>query len=46
MSTAKASVSVDQDERALGRIEFVESGGVKTSDPEVVPGVEPPHAEG
>jgi succinate dehydrogenase / fumarate reductase, iron-sulfur subunit len=35
-----------QGEHALGRIEFAEQAGVKTSDPEVQPGVEPPPAEG
>jgi hypothetical protein len=35
-----------QGEHALGRIEFSEQAGVKTSDPEVRPGVEPPPAEG
>jgi succinate dehydrogenase iron-sulfur subunit len=40
------AAGIVQGERALGRIEFLESEGVKTSDPEVQPGVEPPHAEG
>jgi succinate dehydrogenase / fumarate reductase iron-sulfur subunit len=35
-----------QGEHALGRIEFAEEAGTKTSDPEVRPGVEPPQAEG
>jgi succinate dehydrogenase / fumarate reductase iron-sulfur subunit len=40
------ALGIVQGEHALGRIEFAEEGGVKTSDPEVQPGVEPPHAEG
>jgi succinate dehydrogenase / fumarate reductase iron-sulfur subunit len=40
------ALGIVQGEHALGRIEFAEDGGVKTSDPEVQPGVEPPHAEG
>jgi succinate dehydrogenase iron-sulfur subunit len=40
------AAGIVQGEHALGRIEFLESQGVKTSDPEVQPGVEPPHAEG
>jgi succinate dehydrogenase iron-sulfur subunit len=40
------ALGIVQGEHALGRIEFAESEGVKTSDPEVRPGVEPPHAEG
>ncbi len=40
------ALGIVQGEHALGRIEFVESAGVKASDPEVRPGVEPPHAEG
>jgi succinate dehydrogenase / fumarate reductase iron-sulfur subunit len=40
------ALGIVQGERALGRIEFVESAGAKTNDPEAVPGVEPPHAEG
>ena len=35
-----------QGEHALGRIEFEEAAGAKVTDPEVRPGVEPPHAEG
>jgi succinate dehydrogenase iron-sulfur subunit len=40
------ALGIVQGEHALGRIEFTEQAGVKTSDPEVQPGVEPPHAEG
>jgi succinate dehydrogenase / fumarate reductase, iron-sulfur subunit len=40
------ALGIVQGEHALGRIEFAEEHGVKTSDPEVRPGVEPPHAEG
>ncbi len=40
------ALGIVQGERALGRIEFTEAGGVKVNDPEVLPGVEPPHAEG
>ena len=40
------ALGIVQGEHALGRIEFVEAAGVKTNDPEVQPGVEPPHAEG
>jgi succinate dehydrogenase / fumarate reductase iron-sulfur subunit len=40
------AAGIVQGEHALGRIEFKESEGVHTSDPEVRPGVEPPHAEG
>jgi succinate dehydrogenase / fumarate reductase, iron-sulfur subunit len=40
------ALGIVQGEHALGRIEFAEKAGVKTSDPEVQPGVEPPHAEG
>jgi succinate dehydrogenase / fumarate reductase, iron-sulfur subunit len=40
------ALGIVQGEHALGRIEFVEESGVKTSDPEVQPGVEPPPAEG
>src|SRR5207244_1062856 len=40
------ALGIVQGEHALGRIEFAEQAGVKTSDPEVRPGVEPPHAEG
>ena len=40
------AAGIVQGEHALGRIEFRESEGVHTSDPEVRPGVEPPHAEG
>jgi len=40
------ALGIVQGEHALGRIEFAEQAGVKTSDPEVQPGVEPPHAEG
>jgi hypothetical protein len=42
----QGALGIVQGEHALGRIEFAESEGVKTSDPEVRPGVEPPHAEG
>jgi succinate dehydrogenase / fumarate reductase iron-sulfur subunit len=40
------ALGIVQGEHALGRIEFAEKAGVKTSDPEVRPGVDPPHAEG
>jgi succinate dehydrogenase / fumarate reductase, iron-sulfur subunit len=40
------ALGIVQGEHALGRIEFAEEHGAKTSDPEVRPGVEPPHAEG
>jgi succinate dehydrogenase / fumarate reductase, iron-sulfur subunit len=40
------AAGIVQGEHALGRIEFAEEHGTKTSDPEVRPGVEPPHAEG
>ncbi|MDQ4030389.1 MAG: 2Fe-2S iron-sulfur cluster-binding protein [Actinomycetota bacterium] len=40
------ALGIVQGEHALGRIEFAEEHGTKTSDPEVRPGVEPPHAEG
>jgi hypothetical protein len=40
------ALGIVQGEHALGRIEFAEQAGVKTSDPEVRPGVEPPRAEG
>jgi len=40
------ALGIVQGEHALGRIEFNEQAGVKTSDPEVQPGVEPPPAEG
>ena len=40
------ALGIVQGEHALGRIEFNEQAGVKTSDPEVRPGVEPPPAEG
>jgi len=40
------ALGIVQGEHALGRIEFTEQAGVKTSDPEVQPGVEPPPAEG
>jgi succinate dehydrogenase iron-sulfur subunit len=40
------AAGIVQGEHALGRIEFTEEAGVKTSDPEVQPGVEPPPAEG
>jgi succinate dehydrogenase / fumarate reductase, iron-sulfur subunit len=40
------ALGIVQGEHALGRIEFAEKHGVKTSDPEVQPGVEPPPAEG
>ena len=40
------ALGIVQGERALGRIEFTEEAGVKASDPEIQPGVEPPHAEG
>src|SRR6266545_813037 len=40
------ALGIVQGEHALGRIECAEQAGVKTSDPEVQPGVEPPPAEG
>jgi succinate dehydrogenase / fumarate reductase iron-sulfur subunit len=40
------ALGIVQGEHALGRIEFHEKAGVETSDPEVQPGVEPPHAAG
>jgi succinate dehydrogenase / fumarate reductase iron-sulfur subunit len=40
------AAGIVQGEHALGLIEFVEQAGVKTHDPEVRPGVEPPNAEG
>jgi succinate dehydrogenase / fumarate reductase iron-sulfur subunit len=40
------ALGIVQGEHALGRIEFTEQAGVKANDPEVQPGVEPPHAEG
>ena len=40
------ALGIVQGEHALGRIEFTEQAGVKTSDPEVQPGAEPPPAEG
>jgi succinate dehydrogenase / fumarate reductase iron-sulfur subunit len=40
------ALGIVQGEHALGRIEFAEEHGAHTSDPEVRPGVEPPHAEG
>src|SRR5712691_11590040 len=40
------ALGIVQGEHALGRIEFAEQAAVKTSDPEVRPGIEPPHAEG
>ena len=40
------ALGIVQGEHALGRIEFAEQAGVKTSDPEVRRGVEPPPAEG
>jgi hypothetical protein len=40
------ALGIVQGEHALGRIEFTEQAGVKASDPEVQPGVEPPPAEG
>ena len=40
------ALGIVQGEHALGRIEFTEQAGVKTNDPEVQPGVEPPPAEG
>jgi succinate dehydrogenase / fumarate reductase iron-sulfur subunit len=40
------ALGIVQGEHALGRIEFSEQAGVKTGDPDVQPGVEPPHAEG
>jgi succinate dehydrogenase / fumarate reductase iron-sulfur subunit len=42
----EGAAGIVQGEHALGRIEFTEEAGVKTSDPEVQPGVEPPQAEG
>jgi hypothetical protein len=40
------ALGIVQGEHALGRIEFSEAAGTKVLDPEVLPGVEPPHAEG
>jgi len=40
------ALGIVQGEHALGRIEFTEAAGVKESDPEIRPGVEPPAAEG
>jgi succinate dehydrogenase / fumarate reductase iron-sulfur subunit len=40
------ALGIVQGEHALGRIEFAEEHGTKTSAPEVRPGAEPPHAEG
>ena len=40
------ALGIVQGEHALGRIEFTEAAGVKATDPEVQPGVEPPPAEG
>jgi succinate dehydrogenase / fumarate reductase, iron-sulfur subunit len=40
------ALGIVQGEHALGRIEFAEEHGTKTSGPEVQPGVEPPPAEG
>ena len=40
------ALGIVQGEHALGRIEFAEQHGVKTGDPEIQPGVEPPPAEG
>src|SRR5437870_5595240 len=40
------ALGIVQGEHALGRIEFTEEAGMKSSDPEIQPGVEPPHAEG
>jgi succinate dehydrogenase / fumarate reductase iron-sulfur subunit len=40
------ALGIVQGEHALGRIEFTEQAGVKVNDPEIQPGVEPPHAEG
>jgi hypothetical protein len=40
------ALGIVQGEHALGRIEFTEEAGAKVNDPEVQPGVEPPHAEG
>jgi len=40
------ALGIVQGEHALGRIEFTEEAGVKESDPEIRPGVEPPPAEG
>jgi len=42
----RGAAGIVQGEHALGLIEFVEQAGVKAHDPEVRPGVEPPHAEG
>jgi succinate dehydrogenase / fumarate reductase iron-sulfur subunit len=40
------ALGIVQGEHALGRIEFTEEAGVKSLDPEIQPGVEPPPAEG
>jgi succinate dehydrogenase iron-sulfur subunit len=40
------ALGIVQGEHALGLIEFAEEHGTKVNDPEVQPGVEPPHAEG
>jgi succinate dehydrogenase / fumarate reductase iron-sulfur subunit len=40
------AAGIVQGEHALGRIEFTEEASAKERDPEVQPGVEPPHAEG
>jgi succinate dehydrogenase / fumarate reductase iron-sulfur subunit len=40
------ALGIVQGEHALGRIEFAEEHGTKTSDPEVRPEQTPPHAEG
>jgi succinate dehydrogenase / fumarate reductase iron-sulfur subunit len=40
------AAGIVQGEHALGRIEFTEEASAKVTDPEVQPGVEPPHAEG
>jgi len=39
------ALGIVQGEHALGRIEFTEEAGMKSSDPEIQPGVEPPHPE-
>src|SRR5712691_9857158 len=38
------ALGIVQGEHALGRIEFTEEAGMKSGDPEIQPGVEPPHA--
>jgi hypothetical protein len=40
------AAGIVQGERALARIEHMESGAVSRDAPEITPGEEPPHAEG